>query len=386
MDCNPNEVPIATACRALDVSRATLYRHTRPPKPRKPRTTPSPRRLSDPERQNVLEILHSPAFVDQPPTEVYATLLSNGHYVASIRTMYRILKATNETGERRRGHVARNYVKPQLVATAPNQVWTWDITVLLGPTAGCFYYLYTIIDLFSRYVVGWFVDTRQNAGLATHFIRETALRHHIAPGSLTLHSDRGTQMTAASMTALLARLEIGQSVSRPRVSDDNPFIESLFKTCKYQPDFPDRFGSPQHARDWCRPFFEWYNEEHHHEGLALYTPSEVFHRRIDSVAAKRQQALDLAYAKHPQRFVGGPPRAARPPTRVHINAPEEASSQREKKAMGNATKANNGCQLPSPLSAWRREDQRDTQSPARPKPIWVPSAVPESEGRRESLY
>jgi len=385
MDCNRNEVPIATACRALDVSRATVYRHTRPPMPRKPRTSPSPRRLSDPERNQVLEILHSPAFVDQPPAEVYATLLSNGHYYASIRTMYRILKAAKESGERRRGHIARNYVKPQLVATAPNQVWTWDITLLLGPTAGCFYYLYTVIDLFSRYVVGWFVDTHQNAGLATHFIRETALRHNIAPGSLTLHSDRGTQMTAASMTALLARLEIGQSVSRPRVSDDNPFIESLFKTCKYQPDFPDRFGSPQHARDWCRPFFDWYNDEHHHEGLALYTPSEVFHGRIDSVAAKRQEALDLAYTRHPQRFVGGPPRAARPPARVHINAPEEPSLKTEPKPRNRHKKASISCQLLSPLSARRREDPRDPKSPARPQPHRLPSAVPESEGRRESL-
>ena len=314
-------LPLATACRALGASRATLYRRTSPPTPPRPRTSPPARVLSDAERALVVATLHSAEFVDQPPREVYGALLSRGEYVASIRTMYRVLAALGESQERRRGHVHRAVNKPVLVATAPNQVWTWDITKVRGVERGIYYYVFVVLDLFSRYVVGWLVAEHENATLATHLIAETAERHAVAPGSLTLHSDRGSPMTAGSMVQLLATLGIEQSLSRPRVSDDNPFVESHFKTAKYQPDYPGQFASATHTRGWFAQLFSWYNDDHHHEGLALFTPADVFFARVNAVAARRQQALDAAYAEHPERFVRGRPTAKLPPARVTINAP-----------------------------------------------------------------
>ena len=314
-------MPMAAACRAVGVSRATLYRRTGRPTPPTLRTTPPHRALTTAERAKLTETLHSPAFADQPPREVYAQLLSRGEYVGSIRTMYRVLKALGETLERRRGHVKRNVVKPVLEATAPNQVWTWDITKLRGADRGAFYYVFVVLDLFSRYVVGWLIAEHENAMLATHLIAETSDQHGVAPGSLKLHSDRGSPMTAGTMVQLLASLGIEQSLSRPRVSDDNPFIESHFKTAKYQPDYPGRFASLFHARAWFAQFFDWYNEHHHHEGLALFTPADVFFSRVEVIAARRQHGLDTAYLAHPERFVHGPPTVTRPPGRVAINAP-----------------------------------------------------------------
>lgn len=321
-------VPVAIACRTLGASRATLYRRTSPTSPPKPRLSSPPRRLSSEECARVAETLHTPEFVDQPPAEVFATLLSRGVYLASIRTMYRILARLGESNERRRGHQqAHEHVKPSLTATAPNQVWTWDITKVAGLDKGVFFYVYVILDLFSRYIVGWLVAERENASLATHLLAETIEHEGIEPGQLTVHSDRGSPMTAGTMTQLLASLEVGQSFSRPRISDDNPFVESHFKTSKYQPDYPGRFASLLHTRGWFETFFGWYNDEHHHTGLALFTPADVFHGRVQHVAAQRQAALDTAYAAHRERFVKGPPCVALPPDSVSINPPENLPSE-----------------------------------------------------------
>jgi putative transposase len=318
----PSDLPVAAACRALGASRASLYRLTSPPPP-KPPAPPrsSPRKLSEAEIERVRETLHDDRFVDQPPAEIYGALLSEGLYVCSVRTMYRLLALWSESKERRGQRRPHSHAKPELVATARNQVWTWDITKLAGPTAGVFYYAYVMIDLFSRYVVGWLLAEKENAKLATQFIGDTVALRGVDPDELTLHNDRGAPMTSGSMAQLCAALGVEQSFSRPRVSNDNPHSESHFKTLKYQPDYPGRFGSLAHGRGWLEQFFEWYNDAHHHEGLALFTPADVYHGRVDDVAARRQAALDAKYAEHPERFVRGRPSVKRPPPRVTINVP-----------------------------------------------------------------
>jgi transposase InsO family protein len=313
-------IPIVQACAALGVSRATLYRQTQPAKPPSPAVrAPSPRRLSDTERQAVLDTLHSEEFVDQPPPEVYATLLSRGVYLASIRTMYRLLAALGESDERRAQRAPVKHVKPTLAATAPNQVWTWDITKLRGPLPGVFYCLYVVLDLFSRMTVGWLLAEHESAALAEQLFAESVARHAIEPGALTVHADRGAAMRSDGLAQLLGSLGVERSFSRPRVSDDNAFSESQFKTLKYQPDYPERFASLAHARAWCQEFFGWYNDHHQHSGLALFTPADVFFGRVDEVAARRQVALDAAYAAHPERFPNGAPVVRRPPESVAIN-------------------------------------------------------------------
>jgi len=312
-------LPVSRACDALGCSRATLYRRRRPPNRVPPKCRHVARRIPDPERQRILKVLDAPENVDQPPAEIYARLLSAGIYLASVRTLYRILAERNEVRERRRGHVVRRHEVPRLCATGPNQVWTWDITKVPGSERGTFFYLYVILDLFSRYIVGWLAAERENARLASSLIAETAARHAIAPDALTVHSDRGAPMTAGSMTQLLATLQIEQSFSRPRVSDDNAFVESAFKTVKYQPDYPGRFGSLLHLRAWFGELADWYCNHHHHAGIALFTPADVFHSRVATVAAMRQRALDHAYAANPRRFVHGPPRLPLPPASVSIN-------------------------------------------------------------------
>ncbi len=329
-ELNDPQVPIAQACTALGVSRATLYRQTQPPRPRLvSERTPSPRRLSDPERRIVLDALHSEEFVDQPPPEVYATLLSRGTYLASIRTMYRVLAASGESGERRAQRGPMKHVKPRLTATAPNQVWTWDITKLRGPTPGVFYCLYAILDLFSRMTVGWLLAERESAELAQQLFTETVELHGVGRDSLTVHADRGSAMRSEGLAQLLGSLGVERSFSRPHVSDDNAFSESQFKTLKYQPDYPERFESLLHARAWCQEFFGWYNDFHQHSGLALFAPADVFYGRVEQVAARRQVALDSAYAAHPERFPNGPPVVRRPPTSVAINPLSVDASARE---------------------------------------------------------
>lgn len=314
------EVPLTAACQALGLSRATLYRHGRPkpePKPRQKRR--SPRQLSEEERQQVVEVLHQPQFVDQPPGEIVAKLLSEGVYLASVRTFYRILASLGENSERRalRTHPATQ--KPSVTATAPDQVWTWDITKLAGPVAGVFYFAYVIIDLYSRYVVGWLLAEKENAQLATQLIRDTIQLRGVEASQLVIHSDRGSPMTSGSMAQLCAKMGVTQSFSRPRVSNDNPFSESQFKTMKYQPDYPERFGSPMHSRGWLEEFFDWHNNGHHHAGLSMFTPGDVYEGRVLEIARRRQTALDAAYAAHPERFVKGPPVVRLPPESVSIN-------------------------------------------------------------------
>jgi transposase InsO family protein len=321
-------VPVKTVCEVLTVSRATLYRTTTPPTPPAPREAArSHRRLPDEERQQVLDVLHTPEFADQPPTEVFATLLSRGVYMASIRTMYRLLAERGETLERRAQRLPQAHAKPSLTATAPHQVWTWDITKLATTEPGVFLCAYVIIDLFSRYVVGWMVAERESKVLAEQLFAETIDRHGVEPGQLVVHADRGSAMKSDTLAQLFASLGVTRSFSRPHVSDDNAFSEAQFKTLKYQPDYPGRFASVEHARGWLQEFFGWHNEEHHHVGLALFTPADVFHGRVPDVAAKRQRALDAAYARTPERFPNGAPRVTLPPATVSINPLDPSPTQ-----------------------------------------------------------
>ena len=313
-------VPLITACVALSVSRATLYRarHAVAPSQNVRQRAPNPRRLDDGERQRLLDTMHLPEFADQPPTEVYASLLGRGIYLASIRTMYRVLAEVGETGERRNQRAPHAYTKPSLTATAPNQVWTWDITKLATTQKGVFLMAYVIIDLFSRFVVGWMLASKECKHLAAQLFAETIARHGIEPG-IQVHADRGSAMKSDTLAQLLASLGASRSFSRPHVSDDNPFSEAQFKTMKYQPDYPGRFEGELHGRGWLQDFFGWHNDDHHHSGLALFTPADVFHGRVATVAAARQAALDIAYAAHPERFPNGAPRVSLPPVAVHIN-------------------------------------------------------------------
>jgi putative transposase len=324
------QVGTAAACHGLGIPRATFYRH-RKPKPSVPVATPRPkppRALSDQERGQVLNVLHSEPFVDKAPAEVYAALLDQGQYLCSIRTMYRILEDQQEVRERRDQLRHPAYVKPQLVATAPRQVWTWDITKLLGPAKWTYFHLYVILDIYSRYVVGWMLAHRESEELAERLIRETVVKEGIVPDQLTIHSDRGPSMRSQTVAQLLAALGITKSHSRPHVSDDNPFSESQFKTLKYQPDFPERFDGFDHAMDFCGEFMHWQNHEHHHWGLGLLTPATVHHGQADAMLASRQAVLTAAYAAHPERFVQQPPRPLTLPTEVWINPPADGPEPR----------------------------------------------------------
>ena len=314
------EVGVEAACAALGVPRATWYRHRQPRKPQQPRPKPA-RALSETETATVLAALCEERFVDRAPEEVYATLLDEGVYLCSPRTMYRILAAHNAVQERRRQRRHPEYKKPELMAEAPNEVWSWDITKLRGPAKGVYYYLYVVMDIFSRLVVGWMLADRENANLAGQLIAESCTRHGVEPDQLHLHSDRGAPMTAKCTAQLLADLGVTRSLSRPQVSDDNPFSEAQFKTLKYAPGFPVRFGSFDHAREHCRAFFPWYNTEHRHSGIAMLTPQTVHQGRVDEVLAGRQTALDAAFAANPERFPRGAPRTRPLPEAVWINPP-----------------------------------------------------------------
>jgi putative transposase len=371
-------VSIVAACAALGVSRATLYRTTCPaPPPTVNQRAPSPRRLDDSERRAILDLMHSAEFVDQPPMEVFATLLSRGIYLASIRTMYRVLTELGESKERRNQRLPHPHVKPSLTATAPNQVWTWDITKLATLQKGIFLHLYVIIDLFSRYVVGWMVAAKECKHLAAQLFADTVARHGIEPG-LTVHSDRGSSMRSDTLAQLLATLGIDQSFSRPHVSDDNAFSEAQFKTLKYQPDYPGLFTGVLHARGWLEPFFAWHNDEHHHSGLALFTPSEVFFGRVAAVHAVRQETLDTAYDLHPSRFPNGPPRAPLPPAEVHINPLEavtvSVSQDAKTPPVGTSTKPAEGHFPPSSRS--RIAPHAVASTPRREAPAAANGVIP----------
>jgi putative transposase len=313
------------ACRAVGQPRASWYRRHRqsppPPRPPRPVPAPQPRALQATERQQVLEVLHAERFWDTAPASVYATLLDEGSYLASVSTMYRLLRAHGETGDRRRHATHPAKVKPELLATGPNQCWSWDITKLAGPARWTWYYLYVILDIYSRYVVGWMVAAREAAVLAERLLADTLAAQGVAPGRLTIHADRGTSMTSKPVAMLLADLGVTRSHARPHVPDDNPYSESQFKTLKHHPTFPDRFGCIQDARSFCQTFFGWYNHAHHHSGIALLTPADVHFGRAEQITSARATVLDGAYAAHPERFVRKPPTPPRLPEQVWINRP-----------------------------------------------------------------
>ena len=316
-------------CRALEVPRASFYRQ----QGRKTSTALAVTRgrpthaLSQAERQIVLATLHEPRFVDLAPPQVYTQLLEEGRYLCSIRTMYRLLAAHDEVRERRAVASRVVYAKPELLATRPNEVWSWDITKLKGPSKWAYYYLYVILDIFSRYVVGWMIAERESSTLAQRVIAESCRKQKIVAEQLTLHADRGSSMKSKIVAQLLADLGVTKTHSRPHVSNDNPFSESQFKTLKYRPEFPHRFGCIQDARTFACEFFPWYNGEHRHSGVALYTPADVHYGRIEQVRQSRQATLDAAYRRHPNRFVRKPPEAATPPQAVWINPPNNAQKQ-----------------------------------------------------------
>ena len=316
----------AATCAALGLSRASLHRHrnrlTRKLPEPLPRPSP-PRTLNAAQRQAVLEQLRAPRFADLAPAEIYATLLDEGIYYCSIRTMYRILDEHNEIRERRNQLRHPIYTKPELIAEAPNTVWSWDITKLMGPEKWTYFYLYVIIDIYSRRVVGWCVVDAENASLFQELFEDTILKNEVLPGQLTLHADRGAPMTAKATAHLLADLGVTKSHSRPHNSNDNPFSESHFKTLKYQPRFPKRFGCMEDARQFCREFFAWYNQDHHHIGLGLMTPDQVHYGQVDAVHAARQHTLNRAFNANPERFVKKPPAPPAKPTAVWINPPHQ---------------------------------------------------------------
>jgi len=315
---------VAVVCAAVGMARASYYRHLKPklPPPRKA----SPRRLSDDEREIVLAILHEPRFADLAPAEVYATLLDEGRYLCSERTMYRVLAENSEVRERRNQLRHPRYAPPELLATGPNQLWSWDITKLLGPAKWTYYYLYVIIDVFSRYAVGWMVAHRETAALAERLIEETCSRQQIAAGQLTIHADRGTSMTSKPVALLLSDLGVTKSHSRPHVSNDNPYSEAQFKTLKYRPAFPERFGAVEDARGACGDFFGWYNLEHHHSGLGLLTPHDVHYGLAAARATERAVTLASAWRAHPERFPRGKPVPPRLPTEAWINRPKQLAA------------------------------------------------------------
>ncbi len=331
----PADVPKAPLCRALGVSRATLYRRRNAraaASGAKSAATPprgSHRALSALERRAVLDTLHSPRYIDKAPHEVYAALLDEGRYLCSIRTMYRILETHKEVRERRDQLRRPVYTKPQLLATDPNQVWSWDITKLLGPAKWTYFHLYVILDIFSRYVVGWMVAPRESQTLARRLIGETCAKQAIGPDRLTLHADRGSSMKSKPVAMLLADLGVTKTHSRPHTSNDNPFSESQFKTLKYRPGFPKRFGSIQDARAFCRAFFPWYNTEHYHCGLGLLTPEMVHYGHASRVSQARAETLLGAYRAHPERFARGAPTPLAPPEAVWINPPKAEEKSEE---------------------------------------------------------
>ena len=342
-------VGVTAACEALGVPRASVYRHRKPGVATEPQRAPTAasaalappatperatpeRALTATERAQILQTLHEERFVDRAPAAVWATLLEEGRYLGSIRTMYRVLAAEGEVVERRAQRRHPHREPPRLVATAPNQVWTWDITRLASVHKWTTYALYVVLDLFSRYVVAWMVAERETARLAQRLVREACQKQSVEPGQLILHQDRGAPMTAKTFSQLLVDLDILASYSRPRVSDDNPFSESHFKTVKYAPAYPGRFDNPEHGQSYFRVFFPWYNTEHRHSGLGLHTPEAVHYGRAQELQVVRQQTLDAAYAATPERFVNGPPQAPKLPQEVWINQPHDTIDQTSEEA------------------------------------------------------
>ncbi len=322
-------VGVRSACRAVGEDQARFYRRNRiSPAPVKPERLPAlqPRALTEVERKEVHTTLNSPAFVDESPPTVYATLLDSGIYMCSVPTMYRILRSHDEVHERRRQATHPATVKPELVATRPNQVWSWDITKLHGPVKWTYYYLYVVIDIFSRYVTGWMLARAENAALAKVLIAEAVAKQGIARDQLSLHMDRGGPMRAKPFAFFLADLGVTKSYSRPHVSNDNPYSESHFRTFKYQPQYPDRFGSYEDAHGYCGRFFPWYNDEHLHSGIGFHTPADLHYGRAEEIRRQREITLNAAYIAHPERFVSKPPVPPAIPAVSWINEPKEVEA------------------------------------------------------------
>ena len=316
------KIGLKRACDVLGVSRSTVYRA------RQPRPTPQPRpvpahALSEAERVEIRQTLNSERFMDKAPRQVYAALLDDGRYLCHWRSMYRILAAHHEVRERRNLRRHPVYKKPELLATGPNQVWSWDITALRGPEKLTYFRLYAVLDIFSRYGVGWMIAEVESSDLASQLVAETARKHGIQPDQLTLHADNGAPMRGKPLAQLLTDLGITRSHNRPYTSDDNPFSEAQFKTLKYHPDYPDRFADIEAARAWARIFFAWYNDQHYHSGLNLMTPASVHYGEAGVIQAQRQAVMLAAYAAHPTRFTGGQPVIKGAPTAVYINPPSK---------------------------------------------------------------
>jgi len=315
---------VSQAWRLMGIPRSSLYRRAKPPVfgPR-PKPVPHPRALTEAERAAVLEVCHSSRFVDAAPASIVATLLDEGAYLASERTFYRVLREAGQVRERRRQLTHPAYIRPELLATCPNELWSWDITRLKGPAKWTSYQLYWILDVYSRCAVGWMVAHRESAALAERLIAETIEKQDIAAGQLTIHADRGSSMRSRPVAFLLAELGVTKSHSRPHTSNDNPFSEAAFKTMKYRPTFPDRFGSIQDARAFCRAFFDWYNTMHRHSGIAMMTPEQVHYGRAGEVTERRAKVLAEACNAHPERFVRGMPSPGELPGAVWINPPQD---------------------------------------------------------------
>ena len=323
-------VGLAPACAALNLSRSTVYRadarqrHLLPATVKPAPRPPAPLAFSPEERRQMLDELNSERFADCSPYFVYATLLDEGRYIGSVRTLYRALEADGQSAERRRQRMHPVYTKPELLATAPNQVWSWDITKLKGPAKWTCFHLYVILDIFSRYVVGWMLALRETAELAEQLIAETVVKHNIPPNTLTLHADRGSSMRSKPVAALLVDLDVAKTHSRPYVSDDNPYSEAQFKTLKYRPDFPVRFGCIEDARSHCQRFFPWYNQSHCHSGIGYMTPATVHFGQAATVYQARAKILETAFLANPKRFKGKCPLPPSLPKAVWINPPVNA--------------------------------------------------------------
>jgi putative transposase len=312
------------ACRVTGRPQATHYRrHRASPAPERPprQRRPQPRALSVAERAAVRAVLNSEEHVDKAPAAVYHELLDQGVYLASVSTMYRILREHDEVHERRRQATHPARVKPELVAAKPNSVWSWDITKLHGPTKWTYFYLYVIIDIFSRYVVGWLLAERESAALAEKLLADTIAKHHIDRDTLTLHADNGSSMASKPVAFLLADLGVTKTHSRPHTSNDNPYSEAQFRTLKYRPDFPDRFGSIEDARAFCQRFFTWYNTVHYHSGIGWHHPIDVHYGRAEAVRTGRADVLTAASTRNPERFVRNHPEPPALPQAAWINKP-----------------------------------------------------------------
>jgi len=322
------KVGVTSVCDAIGLSRSTFYRAikpvSQPVKPKPAPRKPSHRALYPEETKRVLDILHSERFIDKAPAEIVATLLDEGYWICSERTMYRILTAQNEVRERRNQARHPKFEIPRLEATGPNQVWSWDITKLKGPVNWVYYHLYVMLDIYSRHVNGWMIANRENTELAKRFITATCAKQEIKPGQLDIHADRGPSMKSKGVADLLLDLGINKSHSRPRVSNDNAYSESQFKTLKYCPEFPERFGSIQDARVFAGEFFDWYNNDHKHSGIEMLTPAQVHYGNPNKILQARHQTQMKAYMDNPERFVNGPPRLRTLSGAVWINRPIES--------------------------------------------------------------